>query len=530
MRICIVVLGMHRSGTSAFSRAVNLLGATLPKTLLEASSTNTAGHWEPLHLMQMHEHLLADAGSGWADWRRLDLSALSPARIAGYREEVRRFLETECSGADLLVVKEPRICRFVPLFTEALAESGFEPRFVIPLRNPLEVVESLAARDGIAQSHAILLWLRHVIDAEAATRGSRRIIVPFENLLSDWTETCRAIAEELSLSWPVAIEDAASQIGAFVDPARRHYVRTSQDVANRYRRQGWANDAFGALTTLARTPDDASAMATLDRVAGEVDAASPILNDLLARQRSLSTTHPEIDRDEAVAAIDREHERQLSAARQEVRARDDELASLRNLLSRRDDEVARLEAGISEVETRLDKAARDAGARQAAASALSTYEGLNRGRQMASGPSPRWWNLLAGSLSLPPVLITPIGDIASQGDDRHWRAGPTGGGLLISLGREIRKLGISCRLRVSGTDQNAKPGCFRLYYDFGDGFSQPMDRPDHAITFTGDTVSVDAIVSPPAPIAGLRIEPVDQPCEFVLEDLQFRHVTSIGLR
>ncbi len=530
MRTCIIILGMHRSGTSAFARAVNLLGAALPKTLLEASSSNAAGHWEPLHLMQMHEHLLADADSGWADWRRLDLSALPPARIAGYREEVRRFLETECSGADLLVIKEPRICRFVPLFTEALAESGFELRFVIPVRNPLEVIESLAARDATGRSHAILLWLRHVLDAEAATRGSKRIIVPFEGFLSDSKATCRAMAEALSLSWPVAMEDAASQIEVFVDPARRHYVRTAEDVADCYGRHGWASEAYDALTTLAQMPDDASAMATLDRIAGEIDAAAPILNDMLAKPRSPSTTPPEIDRDETIAENFREHERQLSAARQEIRARDNELVSLRELLARRDGEIARLEAGMSEARERLDKAAQDARERQAVASALSTYESLKRGRQMASGAMPRWWNLLAGSLSLPSISITPIGDIASAGDERHWRAGPAGGGLLISLGHEIRKLGITCRLLVIGTSQAAESACFRLYYDFGDGFSQPMDQPDHTITFAGNSVSVEAIVSPPAPIAGLRIEPVDQPCEFVLEGLQFRPVPSIRLR
>src|SRR5271170_3761934 len=65
----LLVLGTHRSGTSAFTRVFSLLGADLPKSMLGANPTNEAGHWESEDLIAIHDDLLATAGSRWDDWR-----------------------------------------------------------------------------------------------------------------------------------------------------------------------------------------------------------------------------------------------------------------------------------------------------------------------------------------------------------------------------------------------------------------------------------------------------------------------------
>ena len=73
-RTCLLVLGMHRSGTSAFTRILNLMGAKLPKQLIGALPGNEAGHWEPERLVLLHDQMLAEAGSSWRDLRPLDLA------------------------------------------------------------------------------------------------------------------------------------------------------------------------------------------------------------------------------------------------------------------------------------------------------------------------------------------------------------------------------------------------------------------------------------------------------------------------
>src|ERR1019366_3631598 len=68
-RTCILVLGMHRSGTSAFARVMSLLGAALPRDLNTGTNRNAVDYWEPLPLVECHDELLWAAGSRWCDWR-----------------------------------------------------------------------------------------------------------------------------------------------------------------------------------------------------------------------------------------------------------------------------------------------------------------------------------------------------------------------------------------------------------------------------------------------------------------------------
>src|SRR5688572_11542372 len=176
---------MHRSGTSALTRVMGLLGAALPRNLLGAGRGNEMGHWEPEPLAAAHDRMLAEVGSRWDDWRSLDLNRMGAERLAATRDELTRLIEEQFGRVPLFVLKEPRICRFVPLYRELLANLGVEPRYVVPLRNPLAVMASLKARDGMTEGFAGLLWLLHVLEAEAETRGWPRAIVSYEALLAD---------------------------------------------------------------------------------------------------------------------------------------------------------------------------------------------------------------------------------------------------------------------------------------------------------------------------------------------------------
>ena len=58
-RQAILVLGMHRSGTSAVTRIINLLGADLPGNLMSPKDENPEGYWESQELMRLHDQILS---------------------------------------------------------------------------------------------------------------------------------------------------------------------------------------------------------------------------------------------------------------------------------------------------------------------------------------------------------------------------------------------------------------------------------------------------------------------------------------
>src|SRR5438046_10404908 len=66
-RRAFVVVGMHRSGTSAMTRTLSLLGAALPEHLMPAADSNPAGHWEPQSVTNLNDEILQALDSEWDD-------------------------------------------------------------------------------------------------------------------------------------------------------------------------------------------------------------------------------------------------------------------------------------------------------------------------------------------------------------------------------------------------------------------------------------------------------------------------------
>src|ERR1700733_3854354 len=182
-RKCFLVLGMHRSGTSALTRVLNLLGTELPKHLLAANLNNEAGYGEPERLVAVHDAMLAEAGSHWDDWRAFDPGTLGVERLAHYKAEIARLIEEEYGDAPMFVIKDPRICRFAGLYEEVLRALDITPFYLLQLRNPFAVIKSLESRDGMTSSFAGLVWLRNSLDAEEATRGKPRVFLSYERLI-----------------------------------------------------------------------------------------------------------------------------------------------------------------------------------------------------------------------------------------------------------------------------------------------------------------------------------------------------------
>jgi hypothetical protein len=239
-----------------------------------APANNEAGFWEPQDLSTLHDQMLGEIGSRWDDWRSLDLSMLPTYSFEHYKAEIGRQIAEEYGDAPLIVLKEPRICRFAPFFTGLLTELGYKTHCLLPLRNPLGVIASLARRDGLTGGFSALLWLRHVLDAEAATRAMPRAIVSYDALLADWQTTVRILSSQLGVEWPVAFGEVGGEIEKFLSTELRHFAPSLRDLQARGDISAWVKEAYDALLRIEHNPDDMSACSVLDRVRGEFETAS----------------------------------------------------------------------------------------------------------------------------------------------------------------------------------------------------------------------------------------------------------------
>lgn len=278
-RTCIMVLGMHRSGTSALTRAINLLGAELPKNMLGANLSNPTGHWEPERLIALHDQMLAEAGSSWDDWRSFDPNDLGAQRLRFYKAEIARLIDEEYGSAPLFVLKEPRISRFVPLYAEILRRMRIDVRYVLIDRNPLAVIASLANRNGFTMGFSSLLWLRHELEAERATRGRSRILLSYESLLDDWRQGIDGITATLSLDWPVPDVKWQSLLSEHFATDNQHFAASTELLDADPRIIDWVKDAYTALIALRSDDTDAVAIEILDRIRAEFESVSRTFGD-----------------------------------------------------------------------------------------------------------------------------------------------------------------------------------------------------------------------------------------------------------
>jgi O-antigen biosynthesis protein len=272
----LVVLGMHRSGTSALAGMLHHLGVDFGHRLMPASPDNPRGYWEHRDLVAVNDRLLAELGCRWDMVRPMPSGWLDAAAARRASQLVESMLLRDFAGASLWGIKDPRLCRLLPLWTAVLDRLGVAARFVLALRHPDEVAASLAARDQLSAAPARLLWLRHVLEAEAAARGRPRVIVHYEDLVTagGWRPVAACIARELGLVWP-ADAVTATAVEAYLAPELRHHrAGASAPPAANECAGDWVSAVHGAFSC-----SDPGAIC--DRVSGELDRADRAYGPLL---------------------------------------------------------------------------------------------------------------------------------------------------------------------------------------------------------------------------------------------------------
>lgn len=290
-RAAILVLGMHRSGTSALTWLLGRLGAALPSDAIEASGDNARGYWESQALVTADDQLLRVVRSSWFDPRVLDFSRLSADGLRSRKNRIREAIESAWGNAPLLAIKDPRQCRCVPVVADVLGQMGIEPRALLMLRSPAEIARSLASRDGTTPAYAHLLWLRHMIDAERATRGLMRIVVDYDGMLDDWRGTMARIAPLAGRhGWqPDAADDTA--INAFLDPGLRHHRAAAAELEEPLSQIVCAVDE--GLRGLIQA-DDPAARARLDRAYALLDESPWLEGDIIHDELRHRRMTPEV--------------------------------------------------------------------------------------------------------------------------------------------------------------------------------------------------------------------------------------------
>jgi hypothetical protein len=284
-RHALVVLGMHRSGTSALAGMLARLGADLPARQMVPTPDNPKGYYESDPLRLLNDRILASAGSSWDDWTRISQGWYDGPRAPAFHAEAREMLVAEFGNSPFFVFKDPRLCRLWPFWRVVLAAEGVRPLPVLAARHPLEVADSLSRRYSMAPSLSRLIGLRHQLDAEHDTRGSPRVFVRYDEVLADWRSVASRIEAAAGFAMPRRSPLAEAEVDDFLISGLRRYVHDSTDLAQHPGLPPFMVRAEDILTRLARgeAPD---AAAQLDAIETELGALVPLFHDIGVQSRT----------------------------------------------------------------------------------------------------------------------------------------------------------------------------------------------------------------------------------------------------
>ena len=196
----IVVIGMHRSGTSALTGVLGGLGLTLPQPSDRwGPEPSNPEHFESASMVWFDEHLIEFLEGNWDAPPPLPSGWEERPELKAFDDEACRAARCAFSDDGPVVWKDPRACLLLPYWRRLL------PRplaAVLMWRSPTEVANSLHQRDGLDWTLGTALWESYNKTALDVLEGTPVYVASYGELLEEPADLCRALGDWLdSLEW-----------------------------------------------------------------------------------------------------------------------------------------------------------------------------------------------------------------------------------------------------------------------------------------------------------------------------------------
>jgi len=229
----IIVLGMHRSGTSTITRGLNVLGVELGDRLMpSAEGNNTKGFFEDVDLNQLNIEMLSAVGSDWHNLAPIEDIDVEILNIKGYFLRAVELLRKKTANCSLFGLKDPRVAKLLPFWRKVFLYCNFDISYVLVVRNPLSVARSLKQRDNFSYEKSYMLWAGHVLASLTYTEGSKQVLVDYDSFMQSPQQNFEKIAKNLLLT--INQELLESYQLEFLDEHLRHSTFELNDLLSDY--------------------------------------------------------------------------------------------------------------------------------------------------------------------------------------------------------------------------------------------------------------------------------------------------------
>lgn len=223
------ILGMHRSGTSACTRVLNLSGVDLGDNLMPPAECNAKGFFEDLDAVKINDKIISMMGSTWDAGNFLQPEKLRKGVKTTFENEIIHFIQKRLKDVQNFGLKDPRLCLTLPLWQKAAEQIGVRIHYLMIYRNPLEVAASLKKRDGFDDEKSIKLWMVYNFSALDYIKKNEMMLVSYDDLIRNPILIFDKMRQTFG-DWGLTLNKNTEDIQSFISPKFKHSNYSISDL------------------------------------------------------------------------------------------------------------------------------------------------------------------------------------------------------------------------------------------------------------------------------------------------------------
>ncbi|MCK5877427.1 MAG: sulfotransferase, partial [Candidatus Marithrix sp.] len=240
----IIVLGMHRSGTSMVARLLNMMGAYFaPDNIaMQPTVANPKGYWEREDIWHLNDAIFKKLGVSWDNISDFDVSKITEDIQAEFAPDIQKIIFSLDANRPWMI-KDPRLCLLLDVWKPLLEV----PVCVYVYRDPIQVAQSLTSRENsyatikgstlhnihladysknkanFPISLGMALWEKYTLNGLASSAGLPRVLISFHDLVANPIATANNLYKKLLAHEVQGLRlPSDKEILAYLDPKLCH--------------------------------------------------------------------------------------------------------------------------------------------------------------------------------------------------------------------------------------------------------------------------------------------------------------------
>ncbi|AYM97604.1 hypothetical protein EAG14_17750 [Acidovorax sp. 1608163] len=350
----VIVLGMHRSGTSAIARGLQTLGVALGDHLEPpAEGINDKGYWEDIDFVALNAEMLEIIGRSWHSLDPIQAIDVDNLCDRGYLSRATDLLHSKINEFEYFSLKDPRTAVLLPFWEKVFITGDFDVRYILAIRNPVSVANSLARRDSFDPEKSFFLWAEHMVSGLANVGMRPLILLDYDQLMSDPEGQLHRLASWLGT--PLDSEKLAIYCNDFLDEKLRHSKFSNVDLQANEAASLLVREIYSVLVDVSNeriSIKELRASDCIQRWKKEIERVRPILqlcdklsDRVLKEKTELSALKKVLhERNNLIENC----EEQISTLTQSAIERDEQIVKLTQSAIARDEQIAKLMQSVIE--------------------------------------------------------------------------------------------------------------------------------------------------------------------------------------